>query len=126
MLRLRRRRDFLAAAQGLSRASTGAVVQLHQRQDEDPPRVGFTVTRKLGGAVVRNRIRRRLREAVRTGAAHCFLCGNDYVIVGRSATISRPFDKLVTDILGAVDYLHATGKRRTNSVGTRGGSQGSS
>ena len=126
MLRLRRRQDFLAAAQSLSRAAPGAVVQLRQRQDDAPPRIGFTVTRKLGGAVVRNRIRRRLREAARTGAGHCFLPGNDYVIVGRSATKGRPFDKLVTDIISAVDYLHAAAKGRGNGPAREGCNQGNS
>jgi ribonuclease P protein component len=126
MLRLRRRQDFLAAAKGLSRASPGVVIQIRQRNDSDPPRVGFTVTRKLGGAVTRNRIRRRLKEAVRTGAARCFLAGNDYVIVGRSATIGRPFGKLVTDIVGAVDYLHAQARNRSGGRESGACNQGNS
>jgi ribonuclease P protein component len=107
MERLRRRQDFLAAAQASSRASPGAVVQVRRRDDGKPPRVGYTVTRKLGGAVIRNCIRRRLREAVRTGASGCFRPGHDYVIIGRSTTLKRPFSKLVTDIVAVVDYLHA-------------------
>jgi ribonuclease P protein component len=117
MQTLRRRQDFLAAAQGPSRASPGVVVQMRRREDGDPARVGYTVTRKLGGAVTRNRIRRRLREAVRTGAAGCFRRGHDYVIIGRAATAGRPFQKLVTDIIGALDYLHAgTDRQRASSI----------
>jgi ribonuclease P protein component len=106
MQRLLRRRDFLAAARGTSRAAQGAVVQLRRRDDDGPPRVGFTVTAKLGGAVRRNRIRRRLKEAVRLAAADHFRAGHDYVIVGRAATIDRPFADLVGDIVWAVGYLH--------------------
>src|SRR5918994_7849180 len=112
MERLLRRQDFLAAARGRSRAVQGAVVQVRSREDDKPPRVGFTVTRKLGGAVQRNRIRRRLKEAVRIGAMGCFRRGHDYVIVGRSATAERPFAKLIDDIISAVDYLHGPAQKR--------------
>lgn len=116
MERLLRRRDFLAAARALSQASQGAVVQLRRRDDEGPPRVGFTVTRKVGGAVQRNRIRRRLKEAVRLAAADHFRAGHDYVIVGRAATKGRPFAKLISDIISAVDYLHREQAQGTNAA----------
>jgi ribonuclease P protein component len=106
MQRLLRRKDFLAAAKGRSRASQGVVVQMRPRGDDDPPRIGFTVTKKLGGAVIRNRIRRRLKEAVRTALAGAFAPGRDYVLIGRNGTASRDFGKLVADIRGALDYLH--------------------
>jgi ribonuclease P protein component len=124
MERLRRRQDFLAAAQGSSRATTGAVVQMRRREDGEPPRIGYTVTRKLGGAVIRNRIRRRLREAVRTGASGCFRPGHDYVIIGRSTTLGRPFGKLVADIIAVVDYLH--GRRPAKPAAARRGNQDNS
>ena len=121
MERLLLRQDFLAAARGRSRAAHGAVVQIRRREDDKPPRVGFTVTRKLGGAVKRNRIRRRLKEAVRIGATGCFRAGHDYVIVGRSATAGRPFAKLIGDIVAAVDYLHGSGAEEGQAAGGRGG-----
>jgi ribonuclease P protein component len=120
MERLLRRRDFLAAARGLSRAAPAAVVQLCRREDEGPPRVGFTVTSKLGHAVRRNRIRRRLKEAVRLAAADCFRAGNDYVIIGRAATIERPFAKLVSDIISAVNYLHRKQEQESNAAPAAG------
>ncbi|MGH6873887.1 MAG: ribonuclease P protein component [Aestuariivirgaceae bacterium] len=120
MERLLRRQDFLAAARGRSRATQGAVVQIRCREDEKPPRIGFTVTRKLGGAVTRNRIRRRLKEAVRTGATGCFRPGHDYVIIGRSATAGRPLTKLIDDIISAVDYLHGPGGQEVPAAGGRG------
>lgn len=108
MDRLLRRQDFLAAARGLSRSKTGCVVQMCARPDAGPARVGFTVTKKLGNAVARNRIRRRLKEAVRTGLAGCFRPGHDYVLIGRLGTGSREFSALITDISSALDQLHLT------------------
>lgn len=67
-----------------------------------PPRFGFTVTKKIGTAVVRNRIRRRLREAVRIAAPAAAVPGTDYVLVARPEAINRPFDRLVRDIAGAI------------------------
>ena len=61
MQRLTRRQDFLAAARAASQAMPGMVVQMRARGDDAAPRVGFTCTRKLGNAVTRNRIKRRLR-----------------------------------------------------------------
>jgi ribonuclease P protein component len=121
MQRLLRRRDFLAAARGRSRASQGAVIQLRRRADDGPARIGFTVTRKLGGAVRRNRIRRRLKEAVRLAAEGHFRAGCDYVIVGRAATIDRSFAKLISDIISAVDYLHRPETADNNAAGASGG-----
>jgi ribonuclease P protein component len=107
MQHLLRRQDFLTAATGSSRASASAVVQVYNRRDKAPPRIGFTVTKKIGSAVDRNRVRRRLKEAVRISAADHLRPGFDYVFVGRAATAGRDFDKLVADILSALDYLHA-------------------
>lgn len=63
-----------------------------------PARVGFTVTRKNGNAVVRNRIRRRLREAVRTALADDLAPGTDYVIVARPEVLDVPFDHLIREL----------------------------
>jgi ribonuclease P protein component len=62
--RLRRRADFLAAAKG-RRAATRTLVLQARHTGLDRARLGFTVSRKVGGAVQRNRVRRRLREAAR-------------------------------------------------------------
>ena len=65
MERLRQRADFLAAASGAKVHAGAFVLQARQREDETQPRVGFTVSKKVGNAVERNRVRRRLREIVR-------------------------------------------------------------
>jgi len=70
-----------------------------------PPRFGFTVTRKIGNAVVRNRIRRRLKEAVRLSADDIAAPGTDYVLIGRRAALSLPFDRLITDLRSGMATL---------------------
>jgi len=110
MERLRQRADFLAVARGMRAAAAGFVVQARQRADLGPPRVGFTVSRKVGTAVERNRVRRRLREVVRQSAAPPLRVGHDYVLVGRSAALSLSFERLLADFSDALERLH--GKRR--------------
>ena len=71
------------------------------------PRVGFTVSRRVGNAVKRNRVRRRLREvAERVLPAHA-RDGLDFVIIGRTATLKRPFDALIGDLRVALRKLDA-------------------
>ena len=69
-----------------------------ERGDEGPPRLGITVTKKSGNAVERNRIRRRLREAVRAHAADEMALGTDYVIVGRREILDAPFGALKDEL----------------------------
>src|SRR5262245_61758572 len=105
MERLRQRADFLAAAAGPRVAVPAFVVQARQRSDQGPARVGYTVSKKVGTAVERNRVRRRLRELVaRTPflKAHC-----DYVLVGRRAALGRGFDTMLDDLKSALKRLDA-------------------
>lgn len=83
----------------------GVVVQRRERGDDAPPRVGFTATRRLGGAVTRNRIRRRLKEAVRLSSSSRLDKGCDYVFIGRAAGLDRPFAKLEADVREALERL---------------------
>jgi len=103
---LKRRQDFLAAAAALVCARHGCVVQARARDDQGEPRIGFTVTRKLGNAVVRNRIRRRLREAVRVASGLDLRRGHDYVFIGRAATLVQNFTDLTGDIVIATQRLN--------------------
>ncbi|MCC7348229.1 MAG: ribonuclease P protein component [Variibacter sp.] len=102
MERLRHRADFLAAAQAAKAPAPAFVLQVRRRADEGPPRVGFTVSRKVGTAVERNRARRRLREMVRAAGAEAMRPGHDYVIVGRRGALSHPFDRLLADFGSAL------------------------
>jgi ribonuclease P protein component len=112
--RLKRRRDFLAAAAGSSVSTPGFIVQERRRGDDGPTRVGFTVSRKVGGAVERNRLRRQLREIVRLSATTTLTAGSDYVLIGRRAGLEIPFVKLTADFTGALKRL---GKRRAGNPG---------
>jgi len=107
MQRMTRRQDFIAAAKGLSQAMPGFVLQLRLRDDNAAPRVGFTCTKKLGNAVVRNRIKRRMREMARLSLSQIAKPSFDYVLVGRSAGQTRAFEILQSDLISAVDRLHA-------------------
>jgi ribonuclease P protein component len=103
--RLRQRADFLAAARGAKVATAAFVLQALERDDGDAIRVGFTVSRKVGNAVERNRVRRRLREIVRRSAADDLRCGHDYVLIGRRAALSLPFQQLTEDFKRALRRL---------------------
>jgi len=102
MERLRDRADFLAAASGAKVPTAAFVLQARKRGDSGPVRVGFTVSRKVGSAVERNRVRRRLKEVVRLSAATGLCRGHDYVLIGRRAALSLPFEQLTQDLQRAL------------------------
>lgn len=104
--RLKSRPQFLAAAKGVSEARGAVVVQRLDRGDGDPTvRLGFTATRKIGGAVIRNRTKRRLREAARALAPQLARPGSDYVFIARMGTADRPWDRLLDDVKSALTRL---------------------
>ena len=104
--RMTRRPEFLAAAKGLSASRGAVVVQALDRGDgEAKIRVGFTATRKVGGAVVRNRAKRRLREAARSLVPLHGKPGHDYVFVARMGTAGRPWARLLDDVKTALISL---------------------
>jgi ribonuclease P protein component len=118
MERLRQRADFLAVANGARVNSAAFTLQGRRRDDPGPIRVGFTVTRKNGTATERNRIRRRLREAVRRidGTAD-FLAlrpHHDYVLVGRRAALTADFNALLDDLRSALKRLERQAARPRN------------
>ena len=102
MQRLKQRADFLAAAAGAKAPGAAFVLQARSRGDTAPSRVGFTVSKKVGNAVERNRVRRRLREIVRRHAALVSQAGYDYVLIGRRAALTMPFERIAADFAGAV------------------------
>jgi ribonuclease P protein component len=104
--RLTRRPQFLAAAKGVSEARGAVVIQKLARDDGDPAiGLGFTATRKVGGAVIRNRAKRRLREAARALVPLHGQPGCDYVLVARMGTAERPWDRLLDDVKSALTRL---------------------
>lgn len=109
MNRLRSRPEYRAVSRGVRLPRTGFQLQALRRDDPaSPSRFGFTVTRKMGNAVTRNRIRRRLKEAVRTQEAGA-PGGMDFVIVGRTEALARPFSVLSADLSRAFGEA-ATGR----------------
>jgi ribonuclease P protein component len=105
MERLRQRADFLAAASGRKIATAAFVLQARVRAATGPVRVGFTVSKKVGTAVERNRVRRRLKDLIKRTAEGRLLCGHDYVLVGRRAALQRPFDRMVEELESALRRL---------------------
>ncbi|MFN3669128.1 MAG: ribonuclease P protein component [Brevundimonas sp.] len=108
--RMTSRPQFLAAAKGVSEARGAVVVQRLDRKDDVPTvRLGFTATRKVGNAVIRNRAKRRLREAARALAPLLAAPGSDYVFIARMGTADRPWDRLLDDVKSALTRLATQG-----------------
>ena len=84
----------------------GFILLVRDREDEDPAmRVGFTVTKKIGGAVVRNRMKRRFRALARELVPAKGLAGCDHVMIGRDKGVERDFALLRSELSGALDKL---------------------
>jgi len=105
--RLKKRADFLACAQAASLARGAVVVQARPRDDQALVRAGFTATRRIGGALVRNRAKRRLREAARLLLPDLGRPGFDYVFIARGGVTTRPWARLLDDMKSALIRLAA-------------------
>jgi len=106
--RLKRRPDFLRVAGARRKSVTpGLILQARPRAATEAEvfRVGFTVSRKVGGAVARNRARRRLRAAAEAVMPAHAVPAHDYVVIGRAATLTRPFSALIGDLCAGLRQL---------------------
>ena len=102
--RLKNRSEFLAVQAGEKRrGSTFLVEVLDRKAPETEPRVGFTVTKRQGNAVERNRMRRRLKEAVRLSAGVAMKPGYDYVIVARRDVLDTAFPRLQSLLIERIE-----------------------
>ncbi len=126
---LKRRSDYLRVARaGLRCATPGLVLQTLRRTEADGEtaamRLGITASRRVGGAVERNRARRRLRAAAELVLPLHAKAGYDYVLIGRAATVARPFGALIGDLTTALKRLRAyRGAGAEGRSGKRGMSQ---
>lgn len=100
---IKNRRDFLAMAGGRKFVTGNFILQVRRRPTDHPfageaPRVGFTVTKKMGNAARRNRIKRRLREAARLAGLPKAQPGHDYVVIGRAGALACDFSELARNM----------------------------
>ncbi|TFI57438.1 ribonuclease P protein component [Sphingomonas parva] len=103
---LARRADFLAANRGRRAPMPGFVLLVHPRGDDDPAiRLGITVTKKIGGAVVRNRMKRRFRALARELLPVHGIAGADHVLIGRAGGVERDFALLRDELSRALRKL---------------------
>jgi len=105
MQRLTQRADFVAAAAGRKVVTQAFVLQARERADDGPTRVGFTVSKKVGTAVERNRVRRRLKGVLGRLAASVLRSGHDYVLIGRRPALALPFERMVEELKMALRRL---------------------
>ncbi|MXO75082.1 ribonuclease P protein component [Altererythrobacter aerius] len=98
---IRKRADFLAANRGLRVARPGFVLLAHPNGGRGK-RFGVTVTKKIGNAVVRNRMKRRFRELLRTQLPDAGLADHDHVLIGRDGGVERDFGKLSEELAAAL------------------------
>jgi ribonuclease P protein component len=115
--RLRRRSEFLAAANGLRSNARAFSLQAIPHADHGQARFGFTTTKKTGNAVERARMRRRLKEAIRTTQGLPVRAGHDYVFVARREALSIPFAELSSQIARALAEIGAKLDRKAGEPG---------
>lgn len=105
---IKKRSDFLAANRGKRYATPGFVLLVRDRRDDSPAiRLGITITKKVGNAVIRNRMRRRFRALAQEMLADKGKAGADHILIGRDSGIKRDFDALRADMVKALGKLCA-------------------
>ena len=118
LVRLRNRGDFLRAArEGKKWVTPGLILQCRIHEEAESThlaerRLGFTVSRKVGNAVARNRARRRLKAAADEVMPGQAARHRDYVIIGRNATLDRRFPDLIGDLETALEKVGAMADER--------------
>jgi ribonuclease P protein component len=133
--RLKTRPEFLkVAATGAKWVTPGLVLQVRRRPASpatgtardvgtEQVRVGFTVSRKVGNAIRRNRARRRLRAAAAEILPEHGRAGCDYVLIGRAGTLDRRYADLLADLRTALARIGTKGSKG-RPRGTRRGTSG--
>ncbi len=107
---LKQRSEFLFVRAGRYRAEAGLVIQMRANPIHSDIRVGFTATKKIGNAVIRNRAKRRMRQIARTLLPKLGYNGHDYVFIARNGTVQRPYALLLDDARKALLRLSQDSK----------------
>ena len=105
---LKKRAEFLRAAKGVRRVEGAVTLEIctpAEASPEQPWRVGFTASRKVGNAVKRNRARRRLRAVAEQVLPAHAEAGHDFVLIARPATVDRAFPSLIGDLVAGLKRL---------------------
>ncbi|WP_291163139.1 ribonuclease P protein component [Hyphomicrobium sp.] len=115
------RSEFLAVRGGRRSSTPAFLIEMRERSDAPKrvgtgPRFGFTITKKIGNAVTRNRIRRRLKAAFAADLKRRELGSCDYVVVARRAALDRPFALLLGDVSQAMSALARSRPVRTDKI----------
>ncbi|WP_020174308.1 ribonuclease P protein component [Methyloferula stellata] len=120
--RLKRRADFLRAAKGerfharaFTLQATALTEAAEPAQIAAPARFGITVTKRIGGAVQRNRIKRRLKEALRLSPDLSACPGRDYVIVAKAEALTTDFQALQADLANAIRKIQRLARQRPST-----------
>lgn len=122
---IRKRADFLAANRGIRVARPGFVLLAHPNAGRGK-RFGITVTKKIGNAVIRNRMKRRFRELLRVALPGAGLADHDHVLIGREGGVERDFALLGEELAAALARAAAgkgdpaRGPRRSGKTHGRG------
>jgi ribonuclease P protein component len=107
---LKKRADFLRAARGIRRVEGAVTLETCPTPETEALpgrlRVGFTASKKVGNAVIRNRAKRRMRAAASQLLPLLGRQGHDYVLVARGSCVARPFPALLSDITTALNAAH--------------------
>jgi ribonuclease P protein component len=125
LVTLKDRHDFQAVRKGRRWSGPAFVLEAQERAvspGTEPlrqPRFGFTVTRRLGGAVERNRIRRRLKAAVKVVQMQHARQDFDYVVIARRLALDAAFDELIGDLVKALDRVHRPPAAHKTSMARR-------